>query len=207
MKHSLTIKDLVSNEDLNQYITDDLEDFDIDTPVTYEVWTIGYNKDNMITDSEMFVAEFVYPDEAVAYANKLTLADIVHKAAEDPVGVVDYEEVEYISIEIETVVDEGVGETMNVGTIYKRELWLDGEYGNEECLEKNEVDPVVNITANDYILTTVEGNLVIDCELLKDYNKNDYVRIHFADEAESGSFTYKIISKTTANKYICEFIY
>ena len=130
MKHSLTIKDLVSNEDLNQYITEDLEDFDIDTPVTYEVWTIGYNKDNMITDSEMFVAEFVYPDEAVAYANKLTLADIVHKAAEDPVGVVDYEEVEYISIEIETVVDEGVGETMNVGTIYKRELWLDGEYGN-----------------------------------------------------------------------------
>ena len=206
MKHSLTIKDLVSNEDLNQYLTEDLEDFDVDTPVTYEVWTIGYNKDDMITDSEMFVAEFKYPDEAVAYANKLTLADIVHKAAEDPVGVVDYEEVEYISIEIETVIDEGVGETMNVGTIYKRELWLDGEYGDEDCIKENDVDPVVNITAKDYVLTE-EGNLEIDCSLLKDYNKNDYVRIHFADEAESGSFTYKIISKTTANKYICEFIY
>jgi len=210
-KEISTVKDLMENEELNQFVTEDLEDFDEDTPVSYEVWTIGYDKDETITDSDMFVAEFKDPDEAIAYTKNLTLADIVHKATEDPVGVVDYEEIERISIEVETVVndpDDEAGGTMNIGTIYKRELWLDGEYGSKEDIENP--DPTVQLKESDYTLLE-DGTLKVSCKLLRDFNKNDFVTFNFVAENDDVSIlTYKIISKVIyedGDYYHCEFEY
>ena len=54
-----------------------------------------------------------------------------------------------------------------------------------------------------------DGSLEISCDILKNFNKNDMVQIWFTDENKDYHpiLTYKIISKTTGNKYICEFVY
>ena len=192
-----------------KFVTEDLEDFDGDLPVTYEVWAIGYNGDDAITDTEMYVAEFTDPDKAIERAKQLTLADIVHQAAEEDDGTEPTSDVRHIVIEVETVVeDEDEEGTMNVGTIFKRDLWIDGEYSDEEDAPEDEYSEVVPVTAKDYTLLE-DGSIEVSCDILKNFNKNDMVQIWFTDENKDykSILTYKIISKTTANKYICEFVY
>ena len=206
MKEVLTLKEAMENKDLAKHIAEDIDEILEDTEVTYEQWAIGYNADGAVTDTEMFIADFKNPDVAIEFAKKVTMADIVHHAAEEHDGSPPAENVTYISLEVETVVDEDEDGTMNIGTIYKRELWIDGEYGDEEDAPEDEYSEVVPVTAKDYRLLE-DGSLEIDCDILKNFNKNDMVQIWFTDEDHKSILTYKIISKTTGNKFICEFIY
>lgn len=206
MKEVNTVKELMEDKDLMKGIVEDLEDFDENSPVTYAVWAIGYTADSEITDADMFIGEFTDPDKAIEKAKVLTVADIVHQAAEEHDGSEPADDVAYISIEVETVVDDEEEGTMNVGTIYKRELWIDGEYGDEADIPEDEYSEVIPVTTKDYKLLE-DGSLEIDCEILKNFNKNDTVQIWFTDEDGKAILTYKIISKTTSNKFICEFIY
>lgn len=206
MKEVLTLKEVMENKDLAKFIAEDLDEIPEDAEVTYELWAIGYNADGAVTDTEMFIAEFKDPDAAIEFAKKVTMADIVHQAAEEHDGSTPADNVTYISLEVETVVDEDEDGTMNIGTIYKRELWIDGEYGDEEDAPEDEYSEVVPVTAKDYRLLE-DGSLEIDCDILKNFNKNDMVQIWFTDEDHKSILTYKIISKTTGNKFICEFIY
>lgn len=206
MKEVLTLKEVMENKDLAKFIAEDLDEIPEDAEVTYELWAIGYNADGAVTDTEMFIAEFKDPDAAIEFAKKVTMADIVHQAAEEHDGSTPAENVTYISLEVETVVDEDEDGTMNIGTIYKRELWIDGEYGDEEDAPEDEYSEVVPVTSKDYRLLE-DGSLEIDCDVLKNFNKNDMVQIWFTDEDHKSILTYKIISKTTGNKFICEFIY
>lgn len=206
MKEVLTLKEVMENKDLAKFIAEDLDEIPEDAEVTYELWAIGYNADGAVTDTEMFIAEFKDPDAAIEFAQKVTMADIVHQAAEEHDGSMPAENVTYISLEVETVVDEDEDGTMNIGTIYKRELWIDGEYGDEEDAPEDEYSEVVPVTVKDYRLLE-DGSLEIDCDILKNFNKNDMVQIWFTDEDHKAILTYKIISKTTSNKFICEFIY
>lgn len=206
-KEIMTVKEIMENEELAVHIAEDIEDFPEDTPVSYAVWAIGYANGSEVTDTDMFIKEFSDPDEAVEFAKKLTLADIVHQAAEEHTEAEPTENVSSISIEVETVIEDTENdETMNIGTIYKRELWIDGEYGDEEDAPEDEYSEVVPVTAKDYRLLE-DGSLEIDCDILKNFNKNDMVQIWFTDEDHKSILTYKIISKTTGNKFICEFIY
>lgn len=206
MKEVLTLKEVMENKDLAKFIAEDLDEIPEDAEVTYELWAIGYNADGAVTDTEMFIAEFKDPDDAIEFAKKVTMADIVHQAAEEHDGSTPAENVTYISLEVETVVDEDEDGTMNIGTIYKRELWIDGEYDDEEDAPEDEYSEVVPVTSKDYRLLE-DGSLEIDCDILKNFNKNDMVQIWFTDEDYKSILTYKIISKTTGNKFICEFIY
>lgn len=206
MKEVLTLKEVMESKDLAKFIAEDLDEIPEDAEVTYELWAIGYNADGAVTDTEMFIAEFKDPDAAIEFAQKVTMADIVHQAAEEHDGSMPAENVTYISLEVETVVDEDEDGTMNIGTIYKRELWIDGEYGDEEDAPEDEYSEVVPVTVKDYRLLE-DGSLEIDCDILKNFNKNDMVQIWFTDEDHKAILTYKIISKTTGNKFICEFIY
>lgn len=210
MKEVLTLKEAMENKDLAKHIAEDIDEIPEDTEVTYELWAIGYNADGAVTDTEMFIADFKNPDVAIEFAKKVTMADIVHQAAEEHDGSTPAENVTYISLEVETVVDEDEDGTMNIGTIYKRELWIDGEYGSEEDIPEpeDEYSEVVPVTAKDYKLLE-DGSLEISCDILKNFNKNDMVQIWFTDENKDYHpiLTYKIISKTTGNKYICEFVY
>lgn len=204
MKEVLTLKEIMETEDLAKHIAEDIDDIPVDAPITYEVWAIGYNNDSVVTDSELLLSEFNDPDKAIEFAKTVSLATIVHQAAEEDNGTVPNETVSYIQVEVETAVeDSDINETMNIGTIYKRILRIDEE---DNAISEDEYSEVVSVTAKDYTLLE-DGSIEIDREVLKAFNKNDTVQLRFVEECNTPILTYKIISKTTDNKYVCEFIY
>lgn len=179
--------------ELNAIVKRMTEDMDLpeDIPVSYEVWAIGYDEENNVMDAEMLLAEFDDPDFAVSYAETITLADVVHLAADD-----EYEAdntVHHILIEVETVVPDE-NSAMNIGTIYRKQI----EVFTEE--------PVYTFLSDNDFELLEDGNIKVPCELLSDYNKNDCFVAVFKDDSHSLPMTYKIISKTTSGHYICEFV-
>lgn len=186
-----TVKDLFENETLMNELVEDLEDFSEDAPVSYEVWAIGHDEEDQVTDAEMLIASFEDPDMAVSYAKMLTLADVINLAADDECDITT--EVHSISIEVETVVPDDEG-TMNIGTIYKKSL---------EIFE--ELPQYVPLSADEYELLE-NGDIKIPCETLNDYDKNDCFTAIFEDNGISQPMIYKIISKTAGGYFICEFV-
>ena len=188
-----TLKDLITDETFVNSIVEDIKDIPEDVPVSYEVWAIGYDGKQVITDTEFLLKEFTDPDEAVAFAETCTLADILNMSEEEPweATLEDYE-VTSLTVQVETVVNDTEEGAMNIGTVYHKII---------------QIDPVdIHVTSKDYSLSN-EGNLEISCELLKGFNKNDFIKVMFDDEDNNPILTYKIISKTTNNNYICEFYY
>lgn len=192
-----TIKDLMENEELSRFVTEDLEDFEEDLVVTYEVWAIGYDEDGAITDTDLYLGEFLDPDRAIEVAKNLTFSDVIQRAAEED-NVVPDEPVTYISIEVETVVADDEGNSMNVGTIYKKELCIDGESEDDE--------EIIHVKDNEYSIDE-DGNLIISCAQFNHLNKNDIIKVMYDDEDNTPVLTYKIISKTTSGTFECEFMY
>jgi hypothetical protein len=90
-----------------------------DIPVSYEVWAIGYDSENEATNAELQLAAFDDPDLAVKFAESVSLAEIVHLAAEYDCDVQE-DDVSYISVEIEAVVPDEDEFSMNIGTVYKK---------------------------------------------------------------------------------------
>ena len=190
-----TIKDLMNNEELLKHVTEDLEDFDADSEVSYEVWAIGYDSDDDITDVEVLLYDSVNPDEAVQFAKNLTLAEILHKVSEET-GNNDFRfDTAYFSIEVETVVEDEDDCTMNIGTVYKKDV-----------VNEDYEDELVHLKEADYTLDE-DGNLIVACSHLNHFNKNDIIKVMFDDENNTPVLTYKINSKTTDNNFICEFMY
>lgn len=120
----MNIKNILKNEEILNNIIEDITEIPEDTPVTYEVWAIGYDSYGKVTDAELFTKKFTDPDEAINHAKQLTLADILQQAATDLDNIETLAEVAYISVEVETVVDDEECGSMNIGTIYKEELWI-----------------------------------------------------------------------------------
>lgn len=197
MREINTVQDLMTDEELSSYVTEDLEDFDDTAVVTYAVWAIGYDADSCITDTEMYLGEFADPDLAVEKAKALTLADIIHLASEEDDGSEPNEDVAYVTIEVETVVDDEEEGSMNVGTIFKKDLWLYEEPDDEE---------LIHVKDNEYVLDE-DGNLIISCDQFNHLNKNDRIKVMYDDEDNTPVLTYTVKSKTTGNKFICEFEY
>lgn len=196
MREINTVRDLMNDDELSSYVTEDLEDFDDTAVVTYAIWAIGYDADSCITDTEMYLGEFVDPDLAVEKAKALTLADIIHLAAEEDDSEPN-EDVAYVTIEVETVVDDEEEGSMNVGTIFKKDIWLYEEPDDEE---------LIHVKDNEYVLDE-DGNLIISCDQFNHLNKNDRIKVMYDDEDNTPVLTYTIKSKTTDNKFICEFEY
>jgi hypothetical protein len=107
--------------DVNE-VLEELEAPD-NSAVTYEVWATGYTADDKCTDADFFIKEFADPDEAVAYAKELTLADVVHLTSD---GKAPVDDIAYLMIEVETVVEyeDDIGCTTNVGTIYYKPILI-----------------------------------------------------------------------------------
>lgn len=177
----MNVKELFENEELMNNIVEDIEDIPADSEVTYCVFALGYDAENEPTDTEILVGEFDNPDDAVACAKNITIATINETGTEQPDS-----NTAYFSIEVETVIadpDDEDGGTMNIGTIYSKELWIEGNF-----------DPIVEIKTGDYALLE-DGILKVNCKLLKDFNKNDCVNFKFVDENDSWPLCYKIMSK------------
>ena len=190
----MTIRDLQNVDELVNAIAEDISEIPDDTTVTYEVWAIGYDEEDCVTDAELLLGTFDDPDFAVSYAKAVTLADVVNLMADEDweirstTGTVDH-----ISIEVETVVPDDEG-TMNIGTIYEKTL---------EVFDN--LPEFIALSNSDYEIME-DGDIQIPCNILKDYNKNDLITIVFEDDNLSQPMIYKIISKTTSGHYICEFM-
>ena len=182
----MTVKDLLENEELLSNIVEDLDDIPEDAEVLYAVWAIGYDKDDEVTDCDYLIGEFDNADEAIACAEDFTIEKF-NAEYQKP-----YEDTTYLSIEVETVIadpeDEDCG-TMNVGTVYHREIPL----VEEEDINLD-INLAVAITTKDYTILD-DGTLKIKRGLLTDYNKNDYVLFEFIDEPTISFLEYKIVSK------------
>ena len=182
-------------ENMNDIVNKLVEDIDVpeDIPVMYEVWAVGYDEENNITEAEVLLGTFTDPDEAVSLAKDITLPEVVNIAADDQCDITT--EIYTISVEVETVVPEEDGSTMNIGTIYKKQIQV-----------YEDTPEFVELTRANYEILE-DGNLQIPCSILKDYNKNDEILVIFKDETyEAHPIPYKIISKTTSGHYICEFV-
>ena len=167
------VVNLVTDETVKEILAN-LDDFDA-KDASYEVWAIGYDCDGEITDTELLLGTFENPDEAVQFAAILTCADIKAEAdgAEEFIKTSDM-----LSIEVETVVDDGEDGTMNVGTIFAKSV----------CVFVEDI----RVSAKDYTIVE-DDKLKVSCKLLKNFNKNDKVRVYFTEEKTI--LTYKIISK------------
>lgn len=186
--------------DINELIGEPIEQ-----PV-YEVWALGYTYNNSMSDAEVLLDTFSDPDAAVAFAKEITLADIVNKTECKTIAML--EDISTITLEVETVInmpDDEFG-TTNVGTIFRKSL-LEPDQGYDEE-DEDEYSEVIPLVENDYTLLE-DGSIEVACSILKNYNKNDMVQFMFVEENSDTTpiLTYKIISKTTANTYICEFEY
>ena len=199
-----TVKDLFENEELMNNIVEDIEDIPADAEVFYAVWALGYDKDKEPTDDEVLVGEFTDPDAAVEQAEKVTIELVNEMGFGEP-----NPNTAYFSVEVETVVgdpDDEDGGTMNIGTVYQRDLWIDGEYGSVEEAGLEDSDSVISITDKDFKLLE-DGTMKISCALLKNFNKNDYVTFEFPEEDLVAFLTYKIVSKVKyedGDYYHCE---
>lgn len=183
----VTVKDLFENEELMNSVIEDITEVPEDTEVFYSVWALGINQKDKLTDAAVLLGEFTDPDEAIEYAENVTVESISEHSY-TPITT----EIAHFNIEVETVIgdpDDDDGGTVNIGTIYKRDLWLDGEYGNVE-----DTDPFIELHTTDYSILE-DGTMKVSCNILRDFNKNDFVRVYFIDEPESFPIGYQIISK------------
>lgn len=187
-----TVKDLFKNEELMNVLVEDIEDFPEEAEVRYAVWALGYDEDDEITDAEFLIGEFDDPDDAITCAGQLTF-ETLDKEFEIPSYVAHF------SIEVETVVevlDDEDESFMNVGTIYRKELKAEGQ-----------VSIPILVIRSDECAHTDDGKLKISCNLMRDFNKNDLVRLQFIDIPDSDLLIYKVISKVEyadGDYYHCE---
>ena len=88
-----------------------LDDFDA-KDATYQVWVLGYDENENITDFEVLVNESKDAESMVEYAERYV--------EEERYGTMTFpDEVKYIEVLVETVVDlEGYDE--NVGTLFSK---------------------------------------------------------------------------------------
>ena len=88
-----------------------LDDFDA-KDATYQVWVLGYDENENITDFEVMVNESKDAESMVEYAERYV--------EEERYGTMTFpDEVKYIEVLVETIVDlEGYDE--NVGTLFSK---------------------------------------------------------------------------------------
>lgn len=109
----MTVKNLFENEELLKNIVEDLDDLPEDTEVRYEVWALRRTKEGTVSD--FLLGIFDNPDEAIKLAKTF-----------EPIRPDDIEPMyPHATLEVETVIadpDDEDGGTMNIGTIYQREI-------------------------------------------------------------------------------------
>ena len=88
-----------------------LDDFDA-KDATYQVWVLGYDENENITDFEVMIDESKDAESMVEYAERYV--------EEERYGTMTFpDEVKYIEVLVETIVDlEGYDE--NIGTLFSK---------------------------------------------------------------------------------------
>jgi hypothetical protein len=111
------VKDLLTRDE-QRYIKKILEILPEDAPIAYEVWAIGYyNKE--VTDVAFLLQVFTEPEDAIEYTKSEALRDAMQIVAEADFDNNITTEINRISVEVETVIDDNADSTINLCTIYK----------------------------------------------------------------------------------------
>jgi len=101
--------------ELSEADLDELDDT-INSKTTYEVWALGIDKFDNVTNFEVLLGEFEDPEQAKTFAWTVDKNLIKTKTSKEfPVGL------KQINVEVETVVDNG-DYTENIGTIFRIDL-------------------------------------------------------------------------------------
>ena len=101
--------------DLSEEDLDELDDT-INSTTTYEVWALGINQFDNVTNFEVLLGSFEDPEDAKTFAWTVDKNLIKTKTSKEvPTNL------KQINIEVETVVDGG-DYTENIGTIFRIEL-------------------------------------------------------------------------------------
>ena len=100
------VKDLLTREEL-RHVKRTLELLSEDTPVSYEVWAISN------TEQETLLRRFDEASAAVYYANTVNILETTIDT-----------DIDYVTIEVETVIDDMRGSTISIGTIFKNNLFV-----------------------------------------------------------------------------------
>lgn len=185
----MTINEMMKNPELLADIAEDLEDFDVNAEVCYEVWALGYDENDEITDAELCMFTSTDRDDAINYAKKATLADVVYGAGNGPCA---NSKVFRIAIEVETVVPVD-DDLVNIGTVYSKTVWEVEEPEEPEDDDDDDVD-VVELPEGHFEVLP-DNTLKVKYEVLRSYNKNDKVFVAFSDDPDSFPIEYKIVSK------------
>lgn len=111
------VKDLLTKEEL-RHMKRALQILPEDAPVSYEVWAIGYSNNNR---KETLLNSFDDASTAVEYAAAVYLSDAI-------TAIVGNNRFNYdtdcVFVEVETVIDDTKGGTINIGTTYKNNLYV-----------------------------------------------------------------------------------
>ena len=192
----MTIKELVKNEELMNTLVEEIDDFEDTTEVVYEVWAFGYDENDEITDAELCMFTSEDPEEAIAYAKKVELGDVVNLMPEATCA--DYN-ICKITVEVETVVQDCESEFMNAGTLFTKVVW------EADDLEDDD-EVIIALLPSDY--TLFEDNAIqVKREALKGFNKNDRVMVTFSDDPDQFPIVYRIMSTVICDDgdyYRCE---
>lgn len=101
--------------DLSEEDLDELDDT-INSTTTYEVWALGIDQFDNVTNFEVLLGSFEDPEDAKTFAWTVDKNLIKTKTSKEfPTNL------KQINIEVETVVDGG-DYTENIGTIFRIEL-------------------------------------------------------------------------------------
>ena len=111
------VKDLLTKEEL-RHIKRVLEILPEEAPIHYEVWVIGRHNHH---NAETLLRTFDESWEAVDYADNIYLLDAINAIAGD--AYFNYS-TDYVFVEVATVIDNNRGGTMNIGTYYKKALFM-----------------------------------------------------------------------------------
>lgn len=111
------VKDLLTKEEL-RHLKRVLEILPEDAEVSYEVWAIGYANNSK---KEILLRAFEESREAITYADTIYLLDAVNAIAGG--NRFDYS-TDYVFVEVEVVLDNNRGGTINIGTVYKNNLFI-----------------------------------------------------------------------------------
>ena len=193
---------LITDSEVVNSVVESLGDIPQDSSATYDLWVVGYNMDNEPV-SELFIYGFDNPEEAL---NKAETIDFKFIEEQTEMSFADYcnsNNLERVSVEIETFVDGD--EEISAGSIYRRDLWLDGEYGTVEDCDICD-DIIIAVCKDDYDFLE-DGTLRLSAKFTPDLNKNDKVMLQFVDEPDACFVPYKIKSKVIyedGDHYTCE---
>lgn len=111
------VKDLLTKEEL-RHIKRALQLLPEEAPVSYEVWAIGYANN---AKQEKLLHSFEDSKEAIKYADTIYLMDAINAVA--GANRFNYD-TDYVFVEVETVIDDTKGGTINIGTIFKNDLFV-----------------------------------------------------------------------------------